>query len=323
MPHILVLGISTRAAIEILERRPDVTFEQVDGATEEDVVALAPRADGIMVRLEPITQAVVDAAPNLRVVSRHGVGFDMVDVDALTRRGIPLTITATANAVSVAEHTMSLLFALRKQTLVLDRLVRQNRWSERNTAETRELAGTTLFLVGFGRIGKQLASRALAFGTRVTVLDPYASHTDIRDAGCEPIADLHEGLGQADAVSLHTPLTEETANVMNAEAFAAIKPGSVFVNTARGGLVDEDALFDALQSGHLAGAGLDTLRSEPPPPDHPLLSMENVVFSPHAAGMSLEAQHRMAVETTENTLAGLDRTLVPSVVVNRSVLSGS
>ena len=320
MPHILVFGISAPAAIELLERREDISYEIVHDASEADVIKLAPKADGIMVRLEPVTQAVVDAAPGLRVVSRHGVGYDTVNVAALTKRGIPLTVTATANAVSVAEHAISLLFALRKQTLAMDRFVRESRWSERNTVESLDLDGTTLLLVGFGRIGRKLAPRAQALGMRVLVLDPYVSDAEASDAGCELVNDLHSSLGRADAVSLHTPLTDDTRDLMDARAFRALKPGSVLINTSRGGLVDENALLDALRSGHLAGAGLDTLRSEPPPPDHPLLLLENVVFSPHAAGMSREAQHRMAIETTENTLAGLDGTLTPQVVVNRTVL---
>ena len=320
MPHVLILGINAPAATKLLEQRADITYEVVNGASEADIIKLAPHAEGIMVRLEPITRAVVDAASRLRVVSRHGVGFDTVDVEALTRRGIPLTVTATANAVSVAEHAISLLFALRKQTLALDRIVRLNRWSERNRVETLDLDGTSLLLVGFGRIGRKLAPRAQALGIRVMVLDPYVSEADARDAGCELVRDLHRSLGKADAVSLHSPLTGETRHVMDAGAFQAMKPGAVLINTARGGLVDEPALVDALRSGRLAGAGLDTLNMEPPDANHLLLTLDNVVLSPHSAGMSREAQHRMAVETTQNTLSGLDGTLQPTVVVNRNVL---
>ena len=321
MPHILVLGITTPAAVELLDQRDDVSYEILDDATEADVIEHAPQADGIMVRLEPITQAVVDAAPKLRVVSRHGVGFDTVDVAALTKRGIPLTITATANAVSVAEHALSLLFALRKQTLAMDRFARNDQWPDRDTVEILDIDSTTLLLIGFGRIGKKLAPRAQALGMRVLVLDPYVSEAEVGDAGCEPVKDLHEGLRKADAVSLHTPLTDATRHIMDARAFAAMKPESVLINTARGGLVDEEALFDALHTGQIAGAGLDTLQSEPPPADHPILGLDNVVLSPHAAGLSREAMHRMGVETTVNTLAGLDGELTPFVVVNREVLS--
>ena len=321
MPHILVLGITTPAAIDLLDQREDVSYEIVDDASEADLIERAPQANGIMVRLEPITQAVVDAAPNLQVVSRHGVGFDTVDVGALTQRGIPLTITATANAVSVAEQAMAFLFALRKQTLTMDRIVRENRWGERNGVELFDIAGTTLLLVGLGRIGRQFAPRARACGMHVLVLDPYVSESDAAGAGCELVTDLHASLNRADAVSLHTPLTDDTQNLMDARAFSAMKPGAVLINTARGGLVDEDALLSALRTGSIAGAGLDVLCSEPPPEDHPILSLENVVLSPHAAGMTQEAMHRMAVETTENTLAAFDGTLTPAVVVNRTVLT--
>ncbi len=320
MPHILVLGITTPAAIELLDQRDDISYEILHDATEADIIERAPKTNGIMVRLEPITQAVVDAAPNLRVVSRHGVGFDTVDVAALTKRGIPLTITATANAVSVAEHTLSLLFALRKQTLAMDRFARNDQWPDRDTVEVLDIDSTTLFLVGFGRIGKKLAPRAQALGMRVLVLDPFVSEAEIADAGCELVKDLHEGLRQAHAVSLHTPLTDTTRHIMDARAFAAMKPESVLINTARGGLVDEDALLDALRSRQIAGAGLDTLQSEPPPADHPVLELNNVVLSPHSAGLSREAMHRMGVETAQNTLAGLDGELTPFVVANREVL---
>jgi len=321
MFHVLVLGDFNEVALELLDARDDVTYEVLTGGAPGEILEHAPAANAIMAMLEVIDRSVVEAAPSLRVVSRHGVGFDTVDVDALTERGIPLAVTATGNAVSVAEHAMSLLFAVRKQTVTLDRLVRDGRWSERGRHPIYDLHGTTLLILGFGRIGRQLAVRAKAFGIRVQALDPWVSDAEVEAAGGERVTDLHAALAGADAVSLHLPLSEETRGMFDAAAFAATKPGAVFINTARGGLVDEDALCEALRSERLAAAGLDTLQAEPPPDGHPLLALPNVVLSPHAAGMTEEARRRMATETAINALAGLDGRLTPEVVVNRSVLS--
>jgi D-3-phosphoglycerate dehydrogenase len=184
-----------------------------------------------------------------------------------------------------------------------------------------ELAGKTLLLLGFGRIGREVGRRALAFGMRILVHDPLLPPEVVTEAGCEPAPDLTAALGQADAVSLHLPLGPATRGIVGREQLRAMRPHAVLVNTARGGLVDEAALAEALREGWIKAAGLDVFESEPPPPDHPLLGLENCLLSPHVAGTTAEAMMRMAEESLQNALAGLEGRLDPAVVVNPQVLA--
>ena len=254
------------------------------------------------------------------MVSRHGVGHDSVDVDALTARRIPLAVAATANMVAVAEHAFAMLLALVKRSRQADRAVRAGRWGERHLLVPTELAGKTLLLVGLGRAGRQLTQRALAFGMRVLAVDPNLSPAQIKEAGAVPMAGLTTALPEADAVSVHLPLTSATRGLMGEAQLRAMRAHAVLINTARGGLVDETALVAALREGRIGGAGLDVLDQEPPSPEHPLLACENVLLSPHLAGVTAEATRRMAVEAAENVLAALAGRLDPAVCVNPEVL---
>lgn len=277
-------------------------------------------AEAVLIRTQQLGRDLLDAAPRLRVVSRHGVGFDNVDVVALTERRIPLAVAATANAQAVAEHAFWMLMELTKDGRASDRAVRAGDWAARHRLVPVELAGRTLLLVGLGRVGRLLARRALAFDMGVAAFDPNLSPAEIKQAGCVPVAGLMTGLRDADAVSLHLPLTPSTRGLIGAEELAAMRPDAVLVNTARGGLIDETVLADALRAGRLRGAGLDVFEAEPPPIDHPLLACPNALLTPHVAGTTDEAMVRMAVEAADNVNAALAGRLDPSVCVNREVL---
>jgi len=320
MPHILVVGALHADAMAQLDARPDVTYETVADAGEAELIARAAGADAFTVRTQRIPAAVIDAAPALKVVSRHGVGYDNVDLAALDRRGIPLTVTATANAVTVAEHSLSLMLALAKHTIAFDAAVRGDRWGDRLSRQAWELAERTLLIVGFGRIGRELAARARAFGMDVVVYDPFVDAAAAAAAGVGHAPDLMAALEAADVVSLHLPRTPETEGLIGAAELAAMRPTAVLINAARGGLIDEAALAAALKAGEIAGAGLDTFAVEPPAADHPLFALDNVVLSPHIGGVTGESLRRMGLETVANTLAALDGALDPAVVVNRQVL---
>jgi len=280
-------------------------------------------ANGILVRAAKITRDVIAAAEKLEVVSRHGVGYDAVDVAALTERGIPLTITPGANAVSVAEHAMFQMLALAKRCAAHDGDVREGRFAQGRVAmRATDVQGKTLLIVGFGRIGSLVAPRALGFGMRVLACDPYIEQGVIEAAGCTPVADFRSVLPEVDVLSVHTPLTGETRRMIGEAELAALKPDALVLNTARGGIVDEDALAAALRSGHLAGAGVDVFEDEPNQPDvaRPLFGCDNVIFSPHIAGVSLEAGIRMGRMSVQNILDCFDGRLSPHVVVNKEVL---
>jgi len=306
--------------------RDDVEVAVTDHIAGDGLTEAIRDAHGILVRTAVIDQEVIDAAPRLEVVSRHGVGYDAVDVKALTTRGIPLTITPGANAVSVAEHAMFQMLALAKRCDEHDRGVREGRFEAlRGTMLSRDVDAKTLLILGFGRIGSLVAPRARSFGMRVLACDPYIDAAVIEAAGCEPVTDFHAVLPEVDVVTVHTPLTDETRGIIGAAELAAMKSSALVLNTARGGIVDEDALADALARGALAGAGIDVFDCEPASPDtaHPLFQCDNVIFSPHCAGVSEEAGIRMGMMAVQNILDVFDGKLSPEVVVNKEVLAGA
>lgn len=275
---------------------------------------------GIISRMGRLDGAAFDAAPGLRVVSKHGVGVDNIDLEAASARGIPVLVASGANAVSVAEHAMALLLAAVKRVVFLDRSLREGRW-EKPGFQGHELAGSTLGLVGFGAIARQTAAYARAFGLQVQAYDPFASAEAFAEDGVERVAELDRLLATSDVVSLHCPLTPSTRHLLNATSLARMKPGAVVVNTARGGLIDEAALLEALRSGHLAGAGLDTFEQEPPEPDHPFWSDLRVVVTPHTGGVTAQANARVGVEAAQGVIDVLaERSVPPSRIVNRAGL---
>jgi D-3-phosphoglycerate dehydrogenase len=281
-------------------------------------VANAADADAIAVRTAVITKRVLDAAPRLKVISRHGVGYDNIPVSECTARGIAVTVVGGVNAISVAEHTWFLILAAARSGVELDAGTRRGDFGIRELVTGIELNGRTLLIVGFGRIGKQVAARARAFGMNILVFDPYL-HGDPPQDVCV-VASLERALPEADVVTLHAPLTDETRLVLGAHELSLLPKGAIVINASRGGLIDEAALLTAVKSRHLHGAGLDTFEMEPLSADSPLLSEPRIVLSPHAAAMTETSLAAMSVMTAKNVLAGLDGTLDPELVVNRSVL---
>jgi D-3-phosphoglycerate dehydrogenase len=319
MPRVVIVGQVHDSGLALLRGRPGLTVEQIEDATEPAVSAAARGADAILIRTSRLSAAAIEAAPHLKIVSRHGVGYDNVDLAALNARRIPLAVVGSVNAVSVAEHTFFLLLATVKRGFAYDRATRQGPWEFRNSLESRELAGKTLVVVGYGRIGREVATRALAFGMRVVAYDPYVDRLP-PGSPVELVGDLDAALPEADAVSLHVPLTAETRLLFDRVRLARLKPSAVLLCTARGGLIDEAALAEALARGRLAAAGLDVFAEEPPPQGHPLFALPNVVLSPHAASLTLECAARMSAVSAQNCLDGLDGRLDPAFVVNRESL---
>ncbi len=317
---VLVIGHIHQDGIDLLRARSDVTIETTEAHKESDLVKLVPDTDAILVRSALITSAIIEAAPLLKVVSRHGVGFNSVDVEALTARRIPLTIAVGGNAVSVAEHTLYLILALAKQGQCYDTAARQGDFSFRNAPIAREIETSKLLVIGFGRIGSQVARRALAFGMAVHVYDPYVPDSVVQDQGAHIVRNLHDALPQMDVVSVHCPLNEETNNLISDHELRLMKPNALLINTARGGIVDETALHSALLQGEIAGAGIDVFVTEPTSPSLNLLELANVVVSPHCAGVTVESSARTARIAAQNALDGLDSTLDEVFVVNREVL---
>jgi D-3-phosphoglycerate dehydrogenase len=257
---------------------------------------------------------------DLRVVARIGVGYDAVDVAALTRREVPLMIAGTANSPSVAEQALFMMLTLAKRAVELHALVKDGRWSTRLGLLPFDLFGKTVLIVGFGRIGTRTAKRCQAMEMNVLVYDPFVPAAAIEAAGCTAVNDLDAALPRADFVSLHCPKTPETTGLFDAARIGRMKPSAYLINTARGGIVVEAALHDALVAGQLAGAGLDVFETEPPPLGHALFELPNVIIAPHVAGVTREALDRMGLQTARNMLSAIDGEPIRPNVVNAGVL---
>jgi D-3-phosphoglycerate dehydrogenase / 2-oxoglutarate reductase len=267
-------------------------------------------------------EAELEAAKDMKVVTRIGVGYDAVDVPALSRRKIPLMVVGTANSPSVAEQALFMMLMLAKRANELHALVKDGQWSTRLGKLPYDLFGKTVLIIGFGRIGTRTAKRCLAMEMSVLVYDPYQSKDEIKRAGCEAVESLDAALPRADFVSVHCPKTPETIGMFNAARLKHMKPSAYLINTARGGIIDEAALYDALTSGKLAGAGLDVFAQEPPPVPNPLFELPNVIIAPHVAGVTWEAVDRMSEQTARNILSVLDGRPIRQNVINQDVLVG-
>jgi D-3-phosphoglycerate dehydrogenase len=262
----------------------------------------------------------LEASGDMKVVTRIGVGYDAVDVPALSRRKVPLMVAGTANSPSVAEQALFMMLTLAKRALEMHSIVRDNKWAARLGMLPYDLFGKTVLIVGFGRIGTRTAKRCLAMEMNVLIYDPYKSAAEIKAAGCEPVTDLDAALPKADFVSIHCPKTPETVGMFNAARLKRMKATAYLINTARGGIVDEPALYDVLVSGKLAGAGLDVFEHEPPPAGHSLFELPNVIMAPHVAGVTREAVDRMSEQTARNILSALDGEPIRQNVINQDVL---
>jgi D-3-phosphoglycerate dehydrogenase len=320
MPHIVVADPIHADGIERLATAPDVTLDHPGTANGEALADRLRHADGLIVRGTPVDEALLAKAERLRVVCRHGVGYDLIDVPALTRRGIALMITPEANAASVAEHALMLMLNLARNVGPVSAAVRRGEWRVRGQSSTFELGGRRVLVLGFGRIGTRVARLCAAFGMQVMVHDPYLPAGTIRGAGYEAVKDRDAGLARADIVTLHVPANAETRGMVNAAFLSRMKPGAVLVNTARGTLVDEAALEAALRSGRLGAAGLDVLRVEPMVQGLSMLELDNLVVTPHVAASTAEGLQRMAWDAAGNVLDFLAGRVDHDAVVNGEVL---
>ena len=304
---VLVREEIAAAGVDLLRSR----FE-VDVDLESPLEAIIGGYDAIVVRSATrLTAELIDASARLKVIGRAGVGVDNVDVETATRRGIIVANAPESTVVSAAEHTIGLLVALARNIPQAHAALKQGRW-ERSAYGGVELAGKTLGVLGFGRIGQQVARRALGLGMRVVAYDPYVAPERFRELGAERAETPEEIYAAADFLTLHLSLNAETRGFLDAAAFAAMRDNVRIVNAARGELVDEDALLDALRSGKVAGAALDVFSAEPY--SGPLLELDNVVVTPHLAASTGEAQDRAGVIVAEQVVAALEGGLVTNAV---------
>jgi D-3-phosphoglycerate dehydrogenase len=318
--RVLISKSLALAGWDILKRRDDVeAIAYAPTIAAPELHAQLDNIDGIVLSLTRFGAAELAVAPRMKVVARIGVGFDTVDVPALTARKIPLMTVGLANAPSVAEQAFSFMFALAKRNAQHDKAVRAGTWRDSLTAYPVDFLNKIILIVGFGRIGTRVAKRALAFEMRTLVYDPYVPASTLKAAGCEPVTDLDAAVAAADFITVHCPKNAETTSLFDAARLARMKPTAYIVNTARGGIVNEAALCAALAENRIAGAGIDVFEREPAPIDHPLLKLPNAIVSPHIAGVTVESLDRMAVAAIENTLSVLDGKPIRENAVNPEV----
>ena len=310
LPVVLIADKLAESTVAALGDQVEVRW--VDGPDRAKLLAAVPDADALLVRSATTVDAeVLAAAPKLKIVARAGVGLDNVDVDAATARGVLVVNAPTSNIHSAAEHALALLLAAARQIPAADATLREHTW-KRSSFSGIEIFGKTVGVVGLGRIGQLVAQRLAAFGAHITAYDPYVSHARAAQLGIELLT-LDELLGRADFISVHLPKTKETAGLIGKEALAKTKPGVIIVNAARGGLVDEAALADAVSSGHVRGAGLDVFSTEPCT-DSPLFELPQVVVTPHLGASTEEAQDRAGTDVAASVRLALAGEFVPDAV---------
>jgi D-3-phosphoglycerate dehydrogenase len=322
MPHrVLLCRALHPAGMEVLRARgADLDVVALHDPPVEAFHQHLSSADAVLCWLERVDAAALATAPRLKVVSRYGVGFDTVDIPACTARGLPVMVVNGTNDLSVAEHAMMLMLAVARRAVDADRHVKAGGWWFPEGPGMVDLAGRTALVVGYGRIGCRVANYCRAFGMRVVVMDPGFHPARIAADGFVPARDLHAALAEADVATLHCPLSPATHHLMDRAAFAALKPGAILVNTARGPLVEGAALAEALRAGRLHGAGLDVLEVEPSDAANPLFALPNLVVSPHNAASTEEGLARMARQAARNILDALDGRPDPAMMVNPEVL---
>jgi D-3-phosphoglycerate dehydrogenase len=311
--RVLVTDTLAESGLDILKAAGDVELDYRPGLKGNDLLTAVAGSDALITRSgTAVTRELVNAGTRLRIIGRAGVGLDNVDVDACTERGILVINAPTANIMSATEHTMAMLLSLCRNIPEAHASVRRGEWN-RSKFMGIELNGKTLGIIGLGRIGTRVTVRARAFGMRVIAYDPYISPTVGEKVNAE-MTSLEQLLAQADIITVHTPLSEETRGMIGVAELQQMKNGVILVNCARGGIYQEQALADALESGKVAGAAIDVYEEEPPGLDHPLVKARNVINSPHIGANTIEAQDRVAVQTSEMVIDALRGSIFVSAV---------
>jgi D-3-phosphoglycerate dehydrogenase len=310
MKKILIIQPIHQEGIKLLQNNSEYEFEVVENIEINFLKNKIKNCDGVSIRTAKLSGDVIEAANNLKIISRHGVGYDNIDLKVSKQKNITLAITASANAVAVAEHVMFMILNISKRGNMYDDTVKSGKFNERNKLpKTVELWNKNILIAGFGRIGHALIKRCLGFEMNVFVYDPYVSKEFIEKEGGTKVEDLSEASKDMDAISLHIPLNNETKNIVNYELLKSMKKNCIIINAARGGIVNEVDLDRALNEDLIFGAGLDVFETEPPIENNPLLQNKKVFLSPHTAAFTEECMTRMGKETVQNIFDFFDGNL--------------
>ncbi len=298
---IAILGEIHENGLELLNSK---NFEiiKIDNFQDDNLISEISDAQGIIIRTAKLKSKVLSYCKNLQIVSRHGVGFDNIDLNYLNEKKIALAITGKSNAVSVAEHVMTMMLTLSKNIFTSDKLTRENNFEKKSELpDFYELFQKKILILGFGRIGQAVAKRCLGFDMKVYVYDPFFKDEEISNKNCIPI-DKNDGFKIADYISIHLPLNDKTKYLISYNEFKLFKKNLILINTARGGIINEEALYKALKENDIFAAGLDVFENEPPEKDNQLFSLNNIILTPHNSALTIECRKRMSVESCENVI---------------------
>ena len=302
--------------LRLISNHPDYEYEIINDVSEKNLIKKLPEFDACTLRVSKLNSNILSNCKKLKVISRHGVGYDNIDLNYIKNNNISLLITATANASAVAEHVVSLILSLSKKTLNYDKEVRKGNFKNNSKKiKTIDLLNKEILIAGFGRIGKSLIKMCLGFDMKIKVFDPYVTEDVIKSFGGSKIENIDEGLSNCDFLSIHMPLNNETKNFINYSKIKKMKKNSIIINTARGGIINEKDLDKALNENLIFGAGLDVFVNEPIEKNSPLLKNEKIILSPHIATNTDECLSRMSVETTKNIIDFFDKKIDKSMIV--------
>ncbi len=316
MYKIAIIEAIHEEGINLLKNNPNYKYEIIKDVSEENLIKRLPEFDGCSLRISKLTSNILKYCKKLKVISRHGVGFNNVDLDYIKNNNITLLITNNANHISVAEHVMYMMLTISKGILAHDNSVRKGLFNEGiKDVETFELQNKKILIIGFGRTGRALIKICKSFGMNIDVYDPYVENKIISDFGGVKVNNLNENLKSADYVSLHVPLTSETNNMITKENLILMKPTSIIINTARGGVINEKDLNNALNDKIIFGAGIDVFEVEPVEIDNPLLKNDRIILSPHSATWTNECKIRMAKLTIQNIIDFFEKKIDKSMLV--------
>ena len=313
---ILIIQKVHEKGMELINNHPNFDVEVTDDTSVENLKSKIKDCDGASIRIAKLSGEVINEAKNLKIISRHGVGYDNIDLKTAKERDIKIAITANANAVTVAEHVMFVLLNIAKRRELYHTTVKEGNFKDRNKLpKTIEVWKKNFLIMGFGRIGKALIKRCLGFEMNVYVYDPFVDKDIIDKLGGEKVNNIEEAVKTMDVISLHMPLTDKTENLINYNLLKTMKKNCIIINAARGGIINEEDLNKALNEDLIFGAGIDVFKKEPPENDNPLLKNNKVYLSPHTAAFTDECMTRMGVETIQNIIDYFDDTLEKSKIV--------
>ena len=302
--------------LKLFDNNQKFSYEIITDTSEENLIKVLPDFDGCTLRVSKLNSKIMSACKKLKIISRHGVGYDNIDLDYIKKNEITLTITATANATAVSEHVIYMMLMLSKAKLTYDNEVRTGAFKKNiKNIKTFELMGKEILIAGFGRIGKSLIKKCLGFDMNVSVYDPFLDDETIKKFNGVKINSIQEAVKKADFLSIHMPLNEKTKNLINYDLIKTMKKNSVIINTARGGIINEVDLNKALNEGLIYGAGLDVFDKEPPDKDNPLLKNKKIIMSPHTSALTDECKVRMSKETVKNIIDFFENKLDKSVII--------